>query len=43
MVDIEETLQFDDDATASLRNTRIRFNNIGGRDLTDMSGVIKAS
>jgi len=43
MVDIEETLQFDDDGTASLRNTRIRFNNIGGRDLADMSGVITAS
>jgi hypothetical protein len=43
MMDIDDTLQFDDDATTSLRNTRIRFNNIGGRDLADMSGVITAS
>ena len=39
--DIEEGLP-DDDTNRSFKNTRIRFNQIRGREFTDMSGVIQA-
>lgn len=39
-VDIDDSISWDEE---SLRNTRIRFNSIGGRLEPNMTGVIKAS